>query len=319
MPVVICNYLLFPCVRCVLYSDDPLHCLHMIIVFQRKRVNRGVNAERLAHRDGMVRPTVARFVCRSGLVHLGQVLLNVIIIEIVVVVVPNVLITILLGHLLTIVAKSVCASFRSCSATKSVSIVPEALLASTQIEPCLLLCVKLVEQIVSLRQVLLGLIDWTRFQIRLRFRKVVNREWLDVHGAGAAGCWRSNCLLSAEETVQHLHEDGLLSVETTLTEACLLREGFPIDITTQICLRLVNGERVVKAVKFEELTNQLGHQRRISGRAQLLCTRILPMEATPLLLDLVLIVDHLEDTGAQLCPHLSQDAIRLQTLYDQVL
>ena len=55
------------------------------------------------------------------------------------------------------------------------------------------------------------------------------------------------------------------------------------------------------------------------GLAQLFGTRVLEVERALLRLNLVLVVDCLEDTGAKLSSHLSEHTVSLQRLDDHVL
>jgi hypothetical protein len=60
--------------------------------------------------------------------------------------------------------------------------------------------------------------------------------------------------------------------------------------------------------------DQLGAQSRVGVFAQFLGEGILPVESTSLLLNLVLVVDCLEDTGAELCSDLAKDTIGFEGL-----
>jgi hypothetical protein len=65
--------------------------------------------------------------------------------------------------------------------------------------------------------------------------------------------------------------------------------------------------------------DQFGAQSRVGVFAQFLGKGVLPVESASLLLNLVLVVNCLEDTGAELCSHLAKDTIGFERLKNKTL
>ena len=78
-------------------------------------------------------------------------------------------------------------------------------------------------------------------------------------------------------------------------EARLSRQVLFVYLSCQISFRLEDGQAVVQSVELKEVLNELGHQSALLGLAKRLGFGVLEVEGAATLLNLVLIVDHLED------------------------
>ena len=78
-------------------------------------------------------------------------------------------------------------------------------------------------------------------------------------------------------------------------EACLSRQVLLVNFSCQVSLWLEDGQAVVQSVELKEVLNELGHQSALLGLAKRLGFGVLEVEGAATLLNLVLIVDHLED------------------------
>jgi hypothetical protein len=108
----------------------------------------------------------------------------------------------------------------------------------------------------------------------------------------------------------------------------LLSRCFDSDLLCQVpsvfCLALDVGfgaedrQRVVKAVKLHKLSDHLGGKRRLTVLSQFAGEWVLLVERALTLLNLVLVVDCLKNTGAKLCAHLPYYAVRLKRLNNKI-
>lgn len=122
--------------------------------------------------------------------------------------------------------------------------------------------------------------------------------------------------ITRDKAFKELHEKGLAFSS--------LRQASPPGqlffghglLLIEINLRHIDLHCVVKAVKLEELSDQLSAHNTRSALHDLLGIRVLPVECRLALLDLLLVVDDLEYTGAQLCSELAKYAVSFKSLYN---
>ena len=138
-------------------------------------------------------------------------------------------------------------------------------------------------------------------------------------------CWRSGFVVARRrseagargERFQDREQDRLLG---GCTDPDLLRQVAPVlSLALDVGFRTENRQRVVKAVKLHKLSDHLGRKRRLRILSQFAGERVLPVERALALLDLVLVVDSLENTVAQLGAHLAEHTVRLEGLNDKIL
>ena len=129
-------------------------------------------------------------------------------------------------------------------------------------------------------------------------------------------CWFGLADVAAGESIEHLQQDWLLIVDL---HASLLGESFAVlCLTLQVGFGPEDGDRVVKAVKLHEFLDELCAEGCLRVLTHLPREWVLPVEGALLLLDLVLVVDGLEDAGAQLGTHLSEHTVGFERLDDKI-
>ena len=77
-------------------------------------------------------------------------------------------------------------------------------------------------------------------------------------------------------------------------EARLSRQVLFVYLSCQISFRLEDGQAVVQSVELKEVLNELSHQSALLRLTKRLGFGVLKVERAATLLNLVLIVDHLE-------------------------
>ena len=281
----------------------------MIVVFECEAVHAGIHSKRLAHCDTLA---AASFFCAPCIqvrvivvVLIGREVLLDIIVEVVVVVVDHFMTRLFLRDIATQITNAV--SRLAVAILLNESHVGIVVVTLAEVEARFFLAVELSQQVVCLSQMFVGAVCWSTGRY-LWLRQFTHGERCNLFYFFSGGTHfllggRSRANTAGVEGVEDLEQERLLLI---IRDACLASEFQFVKLgALKIGFWFEHSQGVVQAVKLHKLLDQLSHQCSLLRLSQYFGFRVLEVEGALTRLNLILVINGLEDTRAQLGPDLA--------------